>query len=124
MKIAIITGGSRGIGKSAALECANRGMGVIVTYNSHRPGADDIVGQIEALGGKAVALALDVGKADSFAAFATTVAQTLRESFGRNDFDCLVNNAGYGLFEPIVTVTQAQFDGLFNVHLKGPFFLT
>lgn len=124
MKIAIITGGSRGIGKATALECARRGMGVIVTYNSHKPGADAVVNDIVVAGGQAVALALDVGVADSFANFAASVKDMLGTHWGRNDFDYLVNNAGFGIFNPIRTVTQDQFDRLFAVHLKGPFFLT
>lgn len=124
MKVAIITGGSRGIGKSAACECATRGVGVILTYNSHKPGADEIVHEIESAGGKAVALALDVGNATSFPGFASEVTRTLREKFARTTFDYLVNNAGFGMFVPITDVSEALFDSLFNVHLKGPFFLT
>lgn len=124
MKVIIITGGSRGLGRSAALECAARGMGVIVTYNSHPSGADAVVAEIEARGGKAAALKLDVGQVATFPMFRDAVAETLGTVWGRSDFDGLVNNAGYGLFEPIASVTEEQFDGLFNVHLKGPFFLT
>ena len=124
MRIAVITGASRGIGKAAALECAKRGMGVIVTYNSHKPGADDVVRDIVGTGGKAAALPLDVGDAASFPAFAEDVAGMLLKVWGRSDFDCLVNNAGFGLFNLIENVTTDQFDRLMNVHLKGPFFLT
>ena len=124
MKVIIITGGSRGLGRSAALECAARGMGVILTYNSHPEGADAVVAEIEARGGKAAALKLDVGQIATFPMFRDAVVETLRTVWGRSDLDGLVNNAGYGLFEPIASVTEAQFDGLFNVHLKGPFFLT
>jgi len=124
MKVIIITGGSRGLGRSAALECAARGIGVIVTYNSHPEGADAVIAEIEANGGKAAALQLDVGQVDTFPIFRDAVVETLRMVWGRSDFDGLVNNAGYGLFAPIMAVTEGQFDGLFNVHLKGPFFLT
>lgn len=124
MKIAIITGGSRGIGQSAAQECARRGMGVILTYNSHKPGADEAVAEIKAAGGQAVALALDVGDAASFPSFVEEVKRLLSTYWGRSDFDCLVNNAGFGMFNLIETVTTDQFDALMNVHLKGPFFLT
>lgn len=124
MKVIIVTGGSRGLGRSAALECAARGMGVILTYNSHPEGADAVVAEIEAKGGKAAALKLDVGQIATFPMFRDAVVETLRTVWGRSDLDGLVNNAGYGLFEPIATVTEDQFDGLFNVHLKGPFFLT
>ena len=124
MKVIIITGGSRGLGRSAALECAARGIGVILTYNSHPKGADAVVAEIEAKGGNAAALKLDVGKVETFPMFRDAVVETLRTVWGRSDLDGLVNNAGHGLFEPIASVTEAQFDSLFNVHLKGPFFLT
>jgi NAD(P)-dependent dehydrogenase (short-subunit alcohol dehydrogenase family) len=124
MNIAIITGGSRGLGAATAIACARRGLGVIITYNSNPDAAADVVGKINANGGTAVALELDVTDTTTFAAFATTVRSTLQETWGRTDFDHLVNNAGYGLYNPIATVTEEQFDGLFRVHLKGPFFLT
>lgn len=124
MKIAIITGGSRGIGNAAAQECAKRGMGVIVTYNSHKPGADEVVAEIEQHGGQAEVLPLDVGNAESFAAFAKAVTKVLGARWGRRDFDYLVNNAGLGVFNLIENVTSEQFDHLMNVHLKGPCFLT
>jgi NAD(P)-dependent dehydrogenase (short-subunit alcohol dehydrogenase family) len=124
MNIVIITGASRGLGASTAIQAAKRGMGVIVTYNSHAAGAEQVVREIEAEGGKAVALALDVGQVASFAGFRAQVAAALKSTWGRDRFDALVNNAGYGLFNPIETVTEAEFDGLLNVHLKGPFFLT
>ena len=124
MSIVIITGASRGLGASTAIHAAQRGMGVIVTYNSHAAGAQDVVRQIEAGGGKAVALALDVGRVASFAGFRDSVAAALAATWGRDRFDALVNNAGYGAFNAIESVTEAEFDGLLNVHLKGPFFLT
>lgn len=124
MSIVIITGASRGLGASTALQAAKRGMGVILTYNSHAAGAEEVVRQIEAEGGKAVALALDVGKVASFAGFRANVAAALAATWGRDRFDALVNNAGYGGFAAIEAVTEAEFDGLLNVHLKGPFFLT
>lgn len=124
MKVAIITGGSRGIGKSAARECGARGTGVILTYNSHKAGADEIVQEIEAAGGKAVMLALDVGDTSRFPGFAAEVTRVLRDKFERTSFDYLVNNAGFGMFTPITEISEPVFDSLFNVHLKGPFFLT
>jgi NAD(P)-dependent dehydrogenase (short-subunit alcohol dehydrogenase family) len=124
MKIAVITGASRGIGRSTALNCASRGTGVIITYNSHPEGAEDVVRTIESEGGKAVALKLNVADSASFLGFRNEVKAALSSIWGRADFDHLVNNAGYGLYSPIETVTEADFDGLFNVHLKGPFFLT
>jgi NAD(P)-dependent dehydrogenase (short-subunit alcohol dehydrogenase family) len=124
MSVIVITGGSRGIGASAAIQCARRGMGVILTWNSQPDAADAVVRRIEAEGGKAVALQLDVSAAESFGGFRDTVQRTLQSTWGRQTLAGLVNNAGYGLFNPIDSVTPAQFDGLMNVHLKGPFFLT
>ncbi|RWR27233.1 SDR family oxidoreductase [Sinirhodobacter populi] len=124
MKIVIITGGSRGIGAAIALECAKRGMGVILTYNNNPLSAEKVVEDIAGNGGRAVALKLDVADSHSFPAFRDVVQSALQQTWGRADFDYLVNNAGYGLYNPIATVTEEQFDGLFAVHLKGPFFLT
>lgn len=124
MKIAIITGSSRGLGASTAIECASRGMGVIVTYNNNPEAAEIVVRTIGEKGGKAAALKLDVADSSTFLDFRETVLSELEALWGRKTFDYLVNNAGYGLFNPIATVTAEQFDGLFNVHLKGPFFLT
>lgn len=124
MKIVIVTGSSRGLGASTAIKCAERGMGVVVTYNSNSAKAEEVVAEILAARGTAVALKLDVGDINTFAAFRQAVSAKLESLWGRQTFDYLVNNAGYGLFNPIATVTEDQFDGLFNVHLKGPFFLT
>jgi NAD(P)-dependent dehydrogenase (short-subunit alcohol dehydrogenase family) len=124
MSIVIITGGSRGLGASIATQCARRGMGVILTYNSNRQAALKVVSSIEADGGKAVALELDVSNSATFPAFRDAVGQALAKIWNAQTFDFLVNNAGYGLYNPIATVTEEEFDGLFRVHLKGPFFLT
>ncbi len=124
MKIVIVTGSSRGLGASTVLECAKRGMGVIVTYNSNPEKAQEVVKAIAGIGGKAVALKLDVGNSRSFRDFRTAVSAQLKAIWDRETFDFLVNNAGYGLYAPIADVSEEQFDGLFNVHLKGPFFLT
>ena len=124
MKIIVITGGSRGIGASAALQCAARGYGVILTYKDNPEAAAATVRRIETAGAKAVALRLDVGDVGSFAAFRLAVEQSLQTVWGRNQLHGLVNNAGYGLYNPIETVTLDEFDSLMNVHLKGPFFLT
>jgi NAD(P)-dependent dehydrogenase (short-subunit alcohol dehydrogenase family) len=124
MGVIVITGGSRGIGASTAQHVARRGMGVILTYNDQSEAAAEVVKRIEGEGGQAVALKLDVSKADSFPAFSEAVAVALQATWGTRTLAGLVNNAGYGLFSPLESVTEAQFDGLFNVHLKGPFFLT
>ncbi|AZF21454.1 Dehydrogenase [Pseudomonas sp. R4-35-07] len=124
MSVIVITGGSRGIGASAAEQIARRGMGVILTYNADSQAAGAVVERIERVGGKAVALKLDVSDVGSFVAFRKSVVLTLQDTWNANMLGGLVNNAGYGLFNPLATVTETQFDGLFNVHLKGPFFLT
>ena len=124
MGVIVITGGSRGIGASAAEQAAQRGMGVILTYNAHPEAAQAVVQRIEQAGGKAVALKLDVADVSSFQGFRSTVTTVIQEVWGTTVLAGLVNNAGYGLLNPLESVTEAQFDGLFNVHLKGPFFLT
>ena len=123
MTIALITGGSRGIGRSAALQSARRGASVVITYNSHPVGAEEVVGRIREAGGRAAALPLDVGAVGTFASFREALAGVLR-GWGSERLDALVHNAGYGLYAPLASVTEADFDGLFAVHLKGPFFLT
>lgn len=124
MGVIVITGGSRGIGASTAEHAAQRGMGVILTYNAHPEAAQAVVQRIEQASGKAVALKLDVADVSSFEGFRRTVTTVIQEVWGTTVLAGLVNNAGYGLFNPLESVTEAQFDGLFNIHLKGPFFLT
>ncbi|ASK92454.1 SDR family oxidoreductase [Xanthomonas campestris pv. trichodesmae] len=124
MGVIVITGGSRGIGASTARECARRGMGVILTYNSQADAAAEVVHDIEGRGGRAVALRLDVGQLSGFGAFHHAVVHQLKERWQCETLSGLVNNAGHGLFNPIETTTEKQFDALCNVHLKGPFFLS
>lgn len=124
MSVIVITGGSRGIGASTAEHCARNGMGVILTYKSNAESARAVVERIELAGGKAVALELDVADVSGFGRFRESVRQTLQATWGVTTLGGLVNNAGHGLFNPLESVTEAQFDGLLDVHLKGPFFLT
>jgi NAD(P)-dependent dehydrogenase (short-subunit alcohol dehydrogenase family) len=123
-KIALITGGSRGLGRSAALTLAQRGVDVIITYHSRQAEAQAVVAQVEALGARAAALQLDASQAASFPAFAASVRRLLAEHWQRERFDFLVNNAGVGIHALFRDVTEAQFTTLFEIHLKGPFFLT
>ena len=123
-KIAIITGGSRGLGKSAALKLAQQGVDVVVTYHSKEAEAAAVVAEIEALGGKAAALQLDVGVSSSFDHFAQRLRAVLEQKWQRSRFDFLVNNAGVGIYNPIAQTTEEQFDQLVNIHFKGVFFLT
>ncbi|MUO85258.1 SDR family NAD(P)-dependent oxidoreductase [Agrobacterium vitis] len=124
MSIVIITGGSRGIGASTALACAERGMGVVLTFNANPKAAEKVVERIRQQGGQATALKLDVADTASFPSFRDEVARRLEMVWNKDCFDVLVNNAGFGQFNPIVSVTENEFDALYRVHLKGPFFLT
>jgi NAD(P)-dependent dehydrogenase (short-subunit alcohol dehydrogenase family) len=122
--IALITGGSRGLGRNAALKLAESGTDVILTYRSNRAEADAVVARIAGLGRRAVALQLDVGKIASFDAFAAEVRAALGSHWKRSQFDYLVNNAGIGKHALLAETTEAQFDELMNVQFKGVFFLT
>ena len=124
MKIALVTGGSRGLGKSMALHLAEHGHDILLTYNSKKAEADEVVHQIEALGRKAQALQLDVSDSKSFVAFAQAVKGALGDQWQRSDFDFLINNAGIGIHASFMETTEEQFDQLVNIHLKGTFFLT
>jgi NAD(P)-dependent dehydrogenase (short-subunit alcohol dehydrogenase family) len=123
-KITLITGASRGLGRNTALSIARAGGDVIITYHSRSGDADAVVAEIQAMGRKAVALQLDCGAVAGFGDFADRLRAALRETWGRDTFDHLVNNAGHGDFAMIADTTEAQFDALVNVHFKGVFFLT
>lgn len=122
--IAIITGGSRGLGRSTAIHLAKSGSDVILTYNSNRAEADSAVAEIEKLGRRAVALQLDAGDSKTFDGFVENVRKALKETWQRDRFDYLVNNAGIGYHASIAETTEEAFDRLVNIHLKGVFFLT
>ena len=122
--LALVTGGSRGLGRSMALKLAAKGNDVILTYRSNRAEADSAVAEIVTLGRRAVALQLDVGNSKNFAAFVQQVRATLSQHWQRERFDYLVNNAGVGVHASFADTTEAQFDELVNVHFKGVFFLT
>ncbi|MBJ6132138.1 SDR family oxidoreductase [Ochrobactrum sp. Q0168] len=124
MTIALITGGSRGLGRNAALHLAKQGVGIVLTYQSNAKAAEETVSEIAAEGGTAIALPLDTAKVASFADFAEKLRQALQDKWQRTRFDYLVNNAGYGVHKPFAETTEEDFDGLVNVHLKGVFFLT
>ncbi|HEY9007239.1 MAG TPA: SDR family oxidoreductase [Ohtaekwangia sp.] len=124
-KIALVTGGSRGLGKDMALNLAKRGNDVIVTYNSKKDEALEVVTAIEKMGQRAAALQLSAGDVKSFDAFLTTLQATLKKTFQAERFDFLINNAGHGINVPsLAATTEEQFDELMQVHFKGVFFLT
>jgi NAD(P)-dependent dehydrogenase (short-subunit alcohol dehydrogenase family) len=123
-KIALITGGNRGLGKNTALRLAGCGADSIITYHRHKEEADAVVSEIEAKDQRAVALQLDVGDIKSFDGFMQQVSNALKDKWGRDKFDFLINNAGVGALAPIEQMTEADFDRLFNIHFKGVYFLT
>ena len=121
--IALVTGGSRGLGKNMALALAARGVDVVLTYRSNQKEGEAVVAEIERAGRKAAALQLDVGVASSFSRFAEQVREVLKNRWQRERFEYLVNNAGIGIHAPFAETTEAQFDELVNIQFKGPFFL-
>jgi NAD(P)-dependent dehydrogenase (short-subunit alcohol dehydrogenase family) len=121
--IALITGGSRGLGRSMALHLANRGVDLIFTYRAAAAEAAAVREQLRALGRQAVALQLDVADSASFDAFGAAVAAELERTWGRTQLDYLVNNAGTGLYAAVADTTAAQLDQVYNVHFKAPFLL-
>jgi NAD(P)-dependent dehydrogenase (short-subunit alcohol dehydrogenase family) len=123
-KIALITGGNRGIGRSTALALAAKGVDSVMTYRSHPEEADAVVAELQSLGRRAAALQLDVGDSSTFEAFAGTLVETLQATWGREGFDFLVNNGGNSSDHGFAEVTEEEFDRLIDVHYKGVFFLT
>lgn len=123
-KIALVTGGSRGLGKDMALRLAEKGIDVILTYNSQLQDAQSVVAQIQQSGQKAATLRLNTGDIKSFGSFATQLQDVLQQTFDATRFDYLINNAGIGGYVPIADVSEDTFDELLNIHFKGVYFLT
>ncbi len=123
-KIAVVTGGSRGIGRNSAISLSKKGIDVIISYNNQKEKADEVVKEIELNGGKAAAIRLDVSDISSFDSFVTKLSEVLRDKWNREHFDFLINNAGISNHTPILKVTEEEFDKIINVHFKGVFFLT
>ena len=123
-KIALVTGGSRGLGKEMALALAKKQVDIILTYKSKEPEAQETVAAIEAIGQKATALHLDMSDFSSLDNFIKTFLQTLQQKWQRGSFDFLINNAGMGATVPFEKVTEELFDDFLNVHFKGIYFLT
>jgi NAD(P)-dependent dehydrogenase (short-subunit alcohol dehydrogenase family) len=123
-KIALVTGGSRGIGRNSAISLSKKGIDVIITYNNQKEKADEVVKEIEANGGKAAAIQLDVSDISSFDSFVSKLSDVLKNKWSQERFNFLINNAGISNHTPILKVTEEEFDKIFNVHFKGVFFLT
>lgn len=123
-KIALVTGGSRGLGKNSAIKIAQKGLDVIITYKSNKEEAEKVVAEIRTLGRKAIAYPLDTKNVNSFDAFIKMVGDHLEENTGSRNIDFLVNNAGTALYSPISEVTEEQLDDVVDIHFKGVFFLT
>ena len=123
-KIALVTGGSRGLGREMALRLAQSGIDVILTYRSKKQEADEVVKDIEKMGQRAATLSLDTADTHQFDAFYTTFKEVLKNHFDTDHFDFLVNNAGTALYAPFAETTEDQFDTVMNIHLKGVFFFT
>ncbi len=123
-KIAVVTGGSRGLGKDMAISIAKKGIDVIITYRSKETEALEVVKQIESMGQKAIALHLDMSLFSSLDTFVNTVKETLKIKWNTTSFDFLINNAGMGATVPFMDVTEELFTDFLNVHFKGIYFLT
>lgn len=123
-KIALVTGGSRGLGKNMALSLAKKGTDVIITYNSKQDEALKVIADIKASGCKADALQLNAGDIKSFDEFIRNLKSSLTETFGVDSFDFLINNAGIGIHATFAETTEEQFDALMNIHFKGVYFLS
>ena len=123
-KIALVTGGSRGLGKVMAFRIAEKGLDVLITYNSKKDEAEFVVAEIEKTGQKASALQLDVSDSKNFDKFFNELKTVLKGKFGTEKFDYLVNNAGIGINAPIAEMNESDFDSLVNIQFKAPFFLT
>lgn len=123
-KVALVTGGSRGLGRNMAISLAKKGIDVMITYHSKKQKAEEVVADIQALGQQATAFQLDTSNVKLFEGFLGKVSDYLKKQYGSPNFDFLINNAGTALYAPFAETTEEQFDAAFNIHYKGVFFLT
>jgi NAD(P)-dependent dehydrogenase (short-subunit alcohol dehydrogenase family) len=123
-KIALVTGGSRGLGRDMSINLAKKGIDVVFIYNSNKQKADEVINEIESLGQKALAFQLDTSNVKLFDEFFKQVTSKLKEETGSANFDFLINNAGTALYSMFAETTEEQFDAVMNIHFKGVFFLT
>lgn len=123
-KIALVTGGSRGLGKDMALQLARKGFDVVITYHSKKEEATRVVDEIKSVGQKAHALQLDVSDSNTFDTFLRDLKNALKSTFNAEAIDAVVNNAGTGVHASFTDTTPEQFDNMMNIHVKAPYFLT
>lgn len=123
-KIALVTGGSRGLGRDMAINLAKKGLDVVITYHTNKEAANEVISQIESNGQKAIALQLDVTDLSGYDSFINSLASSMNSTFGTDKIDFLINNGGFIYYIPYSVTNEEQFDDLLNVHFKGPFFLT
>jgi NAD(P)-dependent dehydrogenase (short-subunit alcohol dehydrogenase family) len=123
-KVALVTGGSRGLGKDMATQLAKKGFDIIITYQSRKSDAEKTIDEVNAIGQKAYALQLDVSESHRFGTFAKNLSELLKSELKVTKIDALVNNAGSGYHENFKDTTEKGFDDMVNIHLKAPFFLT
>ncbi|WP_348800353.1 SDR family NAD(P)-dependent oxidoreductase [Flavobacterium adhaerens] len=123
-KIALITGGSRGLGKNMALAIAKKGIDVVITYHTNKQAAEEVVAAVQALGQKATAFQLDTSDTKQFEGFSKELTSYLKEQNGSENIDFLINNAGTGFYSPITETTEEQVNAMFDIHFKGVYFLT
>lgn len=123
-RIALVTGGSRGLGRDMAIRLAEQGNDLIITYHSNKPAAEAVVVEIQKFGVTATALQLDTSDVKTFEGFFVELSDYLSKEKRTAHFDFLINNAGTGIYTPFLETTEAQFDEMANIHLKGVYFLT
>lgn len=123
-KTALVTGGSRGLGRNMAISLAKKGIDVVITYQSNQQKAEEVVAEIQALGQKSTAFQLDAANIQLFDEFYTMLGEYLKQQTGVSKFDFLINNAGTALYAPFAETTEDQFDDAMNIHYKGVFFFT
>ncbi|HKC69763.1 MAG TPA: SDR family NAD(P)-dependent oxidoreductase [Bacteroidia bacterium] len=123
-KIALVTGGSRGLGRNMSIALAKKGIDVVFTYNTNKDAADKVIAEVQSIGQNAYAFQLDTSNIKMFDGFVNQVTTHLKKKTGSANFDFLINNAGTALYMPITDVTEEQMDAIYNIHYKGVFFLT
>ena len=123
-KIALITGGSRGLGRDMAINIAKKGIDVVFTYHKNETAANEVVNEITTLGQKAKAIQLNTGNINDFGSFVAMLSDYLTQQYGKSNFDFLVNNAGAGIYASVTETTEEVFDNMMNINFKGVYFLT